>query len=107
MNIQQGNYLEGRALDQLQVGMTRSQVRYLLGTPMVPEAFDDTRWDYLYYLRQGHLKSPIQSHLIVYFADDKVSKIDKSNAHATHSVLSEPVTPRPPDVKPSGGNGEG
>ena len=36
MNIQQGNYLEGRTVDQLQVGMTRSQVRFLLGTPMVP-----------------------------------------------------------------------
>jgi len=40
MNIQQGNFLEGRTVDQLQVGMTRSQVRYLLGTPMVPDAFD-------------------------------------------------------------------
>ena len=43
MNIQQGNYLEGRTVDQLQVGMTRSQVRYLLGTPMVPDAFDKER----------------------------------------------------------------
>jgi outer membrane protein assembly factor BamE (lipoprotein component of BamABCDE complex) len=49
MNIQQGNFLEPRALSQLQVGMTRSQVRYLLGTPMVPDAFDKDRWDYLYY----------------------------------------------------------
>ena len=106
MNIQQGNYLEGRALDQLQVGMTRSEVKYLLGTPMVPQAFDDSRWDYLYYLRQGHLNRPVQSHLIVYFADDKVSKIDKTNANATRSVLSEPVTPRPPDIKrPPGGDG--
>src|SRR5437762_930573 len=38
MNIQQGNYLEGKTVDQLQVGMTRSQVRYLLGTPLVPVA---------------------------------------------------------------------
>jgi len=51
MNIQQGNYLEGRTVDQLQVGMTRSQVRYLLGTPMVPNAFDKERWDYLYYFK--------------------------------------------------------
>ena len=52
MNIQQGNFLEGRTVDQLQVGMTRSQVRYLLGTPMVPDAFDKERWDYLYYFKQ-------------------------------------------------------
>src|SRR5438270_1729326 len=40
MNIQQGNYLEGKTVDQLQSGMTRSQVRYLLGTPMVPAVLD-------------------------------------------------------------------
>jgi len=39
MNIQQGNYLEGKTVDQLQLGMTRSQVRYLLGTPLVPAVF--------------------------------------------------------------------
>jgi len=61
MTIQQGNFLEDRAVTQLQVGMTRSQVRYLLGTPMVPDAFDRDRWE---------------RHLIVYFQDDKVSKFD-------------------------------
>ena len=78
MNIQQGNYLEGRTVDQLQVGMTRSQVRYLLGTPMVPDAFDRDRWDYLYYLKKGRLRAPEQRHLIVFFQDDKVSKFDNS-----------------------------
>ena len=58
MNIQQGNYLEGRTVDQLQVGMTRSQVRFLLGTPMVPDAFDKERWDYLYYFKKGRLQTP-------------------------------------------------
>lgn len=80
MNIQQGNFLEPRAVSQLQVGMTRSQVRYLLGTPMVPDAFDKDRWDYLYYLKKGRLKAPEQRHLIVYFEDDKVSKVDNSGA---------------------------
>jgi outer membrane protein assembly factor BamE len=78
MNIQQGNFLEPRALEQLQVGMTRSQVRYLLGTPMVPDAFDKDRWDYLYYLKKGRLHAPDQRHLIVYFQDDKVSRFDNS-----------------------------
>src|SRR5690349_4398112 len=70
MNIQQGNYLENSTLAQLQVGMTRSQVRYLLGTPMVPDAFDNDRWDYLYYLRKGRLTKPEQRHLTVFFEDD-------------------------------------
>ena len=79
MNIQQGNFLEPRAVQQLQVGMTRSQVRYLLGTPMVPDAFDKDRWDYLYYLKKGRLRAPEQRHLVVYFEEDKVSKFDTSD----------------------------
>ena len=39
--------------------MTRSQVRYLLGTPMVPDVFDNDRWDYLYYFKHGrHAPAP-------------------------------------------------
>jgi outer membrane protein assembly factor BamE len=79
MNIQQGNFLEARTVDQLQAGMTRSQVRYLLGTPMVPEAFDKDRWDYLYYFKKGRLTKPEERHLIVYFHEDKVDKFQKSN----------------------------
>ncbi len=79
VNIQQGNYLEARTVNQLQVGMTRNQVRYLLGTPMVPDAFDKERWDYLYYFKKGRWHRAEQRHLIVLFKDDKVEKFDKIN----------------------------
>jgi outer membrane protein assembly factor BamE (lipoprotein component of BamABCDE complex) len=79
MNIQQGNYLEGRTVDQLQVGMTRSQVRYLLGTPMVPDAFDKERWDYLYYFKRGRLRRPEERHLIVWFKEEKVDRFERKN----------------------------
>jgi outer membrane protein assembly factor BamE len=79
MNIQQGNYLEGRTVDQLQVGMTRSQVRFLLGTPMVPDAFDKERWDYLYYFKKGHWKRPQERHLIVWFKEEKVDHFERNN----------------------------
>ena len=79
MNIQQGNFLEARTVNQLQPGMTRSQVRYLLGTPMVPDAFDKERWDYLYYFKKGRLRKPEERHLIVYFKEDKVDKFERNN----------------------------
>jgi outer membrane protein assembly factor BamE len=79
MNIQQGNYLEGKTVAQLQVGMTRSQVRYLLGSPMVPDIFDKDRWDYLYYFKSGHLQRPEQRHLVVLFKEDKVESFEKRN----------------------------
>ena len=80
MNIQQGNYLEGKTVDRLEVGMTRTQVRYLLGTPMVPEPFDKDRWDYLYYFKSGkRLRKPQQRHLVVFFKDDKVTNYERDN----------------------------
>ena len=79
MNIQQGNFLEARTVNQLQAGMTRSQVRYLLGTPMIPDAFDKERWDYLYYFKKGRLHRPEERHLIVYFKEDKVDKFERNN----------------------------
>lgn len=93
MNIQQGNYLEARTVDQLQAGMTRSQVRYLLGTPMVPDAFDKDRWDYLYYFKKGRLRKPDERHLIVFFENDKVAKFEKDNVPTK--------APEAPDQGPS------
>jgi outer membrane protein assembly factor BamE len=79
MDIQQGNYLEGKAVDQLQVGMTRTQVRYLLGTPLIPDVFDKDRWDYLYYFQHGRHRAQPARRLEVYFKDDKVTHFERIN----------------------------
>lgn len=94
MTIQQGNSLEAKTVDQLQAGMTRTQVRYLLGTPMVPDAFDNDRWDYLYYLKKGRLKAPEQRHLVVHFDGDKVSKFERDAIPAAAPTTAE-VKPSP------------
>jgi outer membrane protein assembly factor BamE len=78
IDIQQGNFLEDKDIDRVTVGMTRVQVRSLLGTPMVADPFESSRWDYVYYLKQGRLKKPWQRHFIVFFEGDKVTKIDRS-----------------------------
>jgi outer membrane protein assembly factor BamE len=76
MTVQQGNFLDPKQVAQLQTGMTRSQVRFLLGTPMLPDAFDRDRWDYLYYLKIGRLKKPEERRLTVFFEGDKVARIE-------------------------------
>jgi outer membrane protein assembly factor BamE len=76
MNIQQGNYLVADSVSQLKEGMTRSQVRFLLGTPMVPDAFDDDRWDYYYFFSSQRFKEPLKRRLTVYFEDDKVLRYE-------------------------------
>ena len=76
MNIQQGNYLVAESVSQLKEGMTRSQVRFLLGTPMVPDAFNEDRWDYFYFFSSQRIKEPLKRRLTVYFADDKVQRYE-------------------------------
>jgi outer membrane protein assembly factor BamE len=92
-DIQQGNFLEGKTVDQLQVGMTRSQVRYLLGTPLVPDLFDKDRWDYLYYFQRGRLRRPVQRHVIVYFKEDKVAGFERDNVPETAPMGPEQGAP--------------
>lgn len=91
INIQQGNYLDPKAVEQLSVGMTRSQVRYLLGTPEVPNAFDTDRWDYLFYYKHGRARKVEEQQISVYFEDDKVSRIERPRGGA--KVASRPVPP--------------
>jgi outer membrane protein assembly factor BamE len=77
VNIPQGNYLEKRYLDQVTLGMTRSQVRFLLGTPMISDPFHPERWDYVYYFKTGKTQAVDQRLVSITFVDDKVTKIDK------------------------------
>jgi outer membrane protein assembly factor BamE len=77
INIQQGNFLNQSAVDTVKEGMTRSQVRYLLGTPMVADSFNKERWDYIYYLKKGRSRHVDSRRVTVYFEGDKVAKLDK------------------------------
>lgn len=77
MDVQQGNLLDGEQVDQVEVGMTRSQVRFLLGTPMVIDSFNADRWDYVYSLRRGHSRKVTKRHLVVWFEGDNVARVEE------------------------------
>lgn len=51
LEIQQGNIIEQEMIDSLKPGMTRRQVRYIMGTPLVVDSFNPDRWDYYYSIR--------------------------------------------------------
>jgi outer membrane protein assembly factor BamE len=76
-DIQQGNLLQIDDVEQVKAGMTRSQVRYLLGTPMISDPFVPNRWDYVYTYRHGRDKRIDRSHFVVFFDGDKVSRVEK------------------------------
>jgi outer membrane protein assembly factor BamE len=86
MPIQQGNFLEESTIQQLETGMTRSQVMFLLGTPMVPAGFDSNRWEYYYYFKTKRLKRAEERRVTVYFENDKVARVERAAS----------PTPRPP-----------
>jgi outer membrane protein assembly factor BamE len=77
IDIQQGNLLEDTDIEQVEVGMTRSQVQFLLGTPMVADSFHRDRWDYTYYFRQGRSRAVERRWLVVRFENDRVARIER------------------------------
>lgn len=66
IDINQGNYVEQQAVDQLRAGMTKEQVRYVLGSPMLIENGYPNTWYYIYHHTEGH-NDPEQKDLIVKF----------------------------------------
>jgi outer membrane protein assembly factor BamE len=77
LDIQQGNLLTLADIDKVTVGMTRSQVRYLLGTPMVSDPFAPQRWDYVYRMQYGRSSNVDAAHFVVRFDGDKVSSVER------------------------------
>jgi len=77
LDTQQGNLLDEEQVQQVEVGMTRSQVRFLLGTPMVADPFDQSRWDYFYYYRYGKTGRTLRRHVTVWFDGDTVTRIER------------------------------
>ncbi|HXK40009.1 MAG TPA: outer membrane protein assembly factor BamE [Candidatus Paceibacterota bacterium] len=73
--LSQGNLLKQEDLDQVEVGMTRSQVRFLLGTPMIDDPFHEERWDYVYYLRVGREDATFKRWVSIFFDGDTVREI--------------------------------
>lgn len=53
LDVPQGNAITADQVAKLKLGMTRAQVKFLLGTPLLVDAFHPNRWDYLYYDSKG------------------------------------------------------
>lgn len=71
--VRQGNFIEEPKLAQVQPGMTREQVEFLLGPPMLVDPFHRDRWDYVYTLSSELTNHQvIQKHFVVLFDGDRV-----------------------------------
>lgn len=75
VNVQQGNALDAESVARLKPGMSRSQVRFLLGTPLVVDPFRNDRWDYVYvYYEAGSLVE--QKRISLFFEGDTLARIE-------------------------------
>ena len=78
--VQQGNLITQEMVNELKPGMTRKQVRYLLGTPLLVDTFHDNRWDYLYTNKPGSesilgSSKTEQKRLRLHFKNNRLHKI--------------------------------
>lgn len=100
MVIQQGNYISQEMVDQLKPGMTREQVRFVLGTPLVADIFHADRWDYVFFREMPNGKKE-QRNLSVIFENDKLARVvgdllPAEGAAPRSTGFSPQVKPEPP-----------
>jgi len=99
MEIQQGNVVTSKMLLQLRPGMTRSQVRFIMGTPLIVDSFHENRWDYFYQLRQDG-KVTEKRRVILDFDKDALVSVRGDVVAAGDKTAEAPINTAPKSVAP-------
>ncbi len=76
IDIRQGNYVDQAMVAQLRRGMSRDQVRFVLGSPLIVDIFHRDRWDYVYRFAPGNRGEPEQRVISVYFQDNALDRVE-------------------------------
>lgn len=95
LSIDQGNIITQEMVDQLEIGMSRSQVEYVMGTPLIRDTFNPDRWDYVYTLNEDG--KPAERHqLSAFFEGDTLVKIVTDVAPSADSRVSNEAAAETP-----------
>lgn len=100
MDIQQGNVVTSKMLLQLRPGMTKSQVRFIMGTPLITDSFHNNRWDYFYQLRQQG-KVIEKRRVILDFDKDLLTSVRGDVIAASDKTADAPVDTSARSVAPT------
>ena len=76
IEIQQGNYVTQEMVAQLRPGLTRDQVRYVMGTPLVSDIFHEERWDYVFVRQRANSQDVEHRRIAVFFENGKLTRVD-------------------------------
>jgi outer membrane protein assembly factor BamE len=94
IDVQQGNVVTEEMLEKLKPGMTKSQVLFVLGSPLIVDAFRDNRWDYVYLLREkGDLVE--QKRMTLFFDHDNLIKIENYLIDSKKTAKPAPLVEKP------------
>lgn len=99
IDVQQGNALDQENVARLKTGLNRSQVRFLLGTPLVVDPFRNDRWDYVYVFHKGGRLAE-QKRITLFFEGDVLVRIEGDLPPKDESEVVPPpaITPAPVPV---------
>ncbi len=75
-DVPQGNYMEKQQVEKLRIQMTKEQVEYILGRPVLRDSFADDTWYYVYHYKSGRDASIIHKELILNFNGDKLASVN-------------------------------
>jgi len=78
VDVQQGNIIEPKMVAQLQIGMTRKQVEFIMGKPVLMDAFHQDRWDYIYFGDTARDMGD-RNHITLYFDGNKLARIENDS----------------------------
>jgi outer membrane protein assembly factor BamE len=87
IDVQQGNVVTAEQLEQLKKGMTKREVRYLLGTPLVVDPFHKDRWEYYYSFRAGNSKQAEHRRITIVFDNEAFREIQGDVIAGERSIL--------------------
>jgi len=90
IEIQQGNYVTQDMVARLTPGLTRDQVRFVLGTPLVSDIFHDERWDYVFMRQRANSPEIEYGRIAVFFEGGKLKRVDGGIAAAAAPGKGEP-----------------
>ncbi|MGH8542545.1 MAG: outer membrane protein assembly factor BamE, partial [Gammaproteobacteria bacterium] len=74
VDVQQGNVVTQEMLAQLEAGMDKNKVRYIMGTPLLADVFHQDRWDYVYTQQNGG-DTPVERRVSLVFENDRLARI--------------------------------
>ncbi|WP_184947395.1 outer membrane protein assembly factor BamE [Salinisphaera orenii] len=103
--VVQGNVVTEENVSQLELGMTKRQVEYVMGTALVDSSFENDRWDYVFYYRDPRADVR-KSELNLYFTDGELAEIDGDEAYTRAALKGDTPMPAGTTPGPNGGSDE-